>query len=214
MQVLEVTDATFEREVMASELPVLIDLYADWCGPCKAMAPAIAEVAQELGGKLKVVKVDVDKNPMLARSFQARSIPLLVVMQGGQVVGHHMGALDKKGLLALVEPALPRDSQQEVKPPELFALLQANRVVPVDLREAPAYARYRIPSAVNVPLGDVDARATELLPRDGRLRVLYARSTDEAKECAERLLQKGVQVAYLAGGFLHWEADGFEVERG
>jgi thioredoxin-like negative regulator of GroEL len=178
------------------------------------MAPAIADLARELSGQLKVVKVDVEKNPVLARSFQAKSIPLLVVMQGGQVAGHHMGALDKAGLRALVEPVLPRASNQELKPAELMQLITARRAVPVDLREPGAFARYRIPSALNVPLAEVETRAADLRPVDGRLRVLYARSTDEAKECAEKLAGAGLQVAYLAGGFLHWEADGFEVERG
>jgi thioredoxin 1 len=82
------------------------------------------------------------------------------------------------------------------------------------VRDAGSHARYRIPLAVSVPAGEVLERARELAPADGRIRVLYGRSTDEAKELAEKLRDMGVEVGFLAGGFLHWEADGLEVERG
>jgi thioredoxin 1/putative thioredoxin len=213
MPVLSVTDATFEREVLRSEIPVLIDLHADWCQPCKQLAPIVEEVSRELEGKLKVVKIDIDRNPMVAQSFRVQSIPMLVVIHGGQVAGHHLGLLSKQQLLQLVEPVLPAEAA-EVKPQELAQLLTARRAVPVDVREPAAYARYRIPGAKNVPAEQVVARAAELRPTDGRIRVLYARSTDEAKELAEKLRGSGVEVGFLAGGFLHWEADGLEVERG
>lgn len=210
--VLSVTDATFEREVLGSELPVLIDLYADWCQPCKVVAPIVAEVARELDGRLKVVKVDTDKNPRVAASFRVESIPMLVVMAEGRVAGHHVGVLDKRGILRLVEPALPRE-EMEVKPLELAELLKQRRAVAVDLRDVSSFARYRIPGAVNIPAADLERRAGELRPTDGRLRILYGRSTDEAKDLARKLLERGIQVGFLAGGFLHWEADGLGVER-
>jgi thioredoxin len=213
MPVVAVTDASFEAEVMRSELPVLIDLHADWCQPCKQLSPLVAKLADELEGKLKVVSIDVDQNPMIAQSFRVQSIPMLVVIAGGQVAGHHLGLLDLPGLRRLVEPVLPSDAA-EVSPAELAQLLMARRAVPVDIRDAAAYGRYRIPGAVNVPASEAPKRAAELTPTDGRIRVLYARSTDEAKELADALRDKGVQVGFLAGGFLHWEADGLEVERG
>ena len=213
MSVLSVTDATFEREVLRSELPVLIDLHADWCQPCKQLSPIVEEVSRELEGKLKVVKIDVDRNPMVAQSFRVQSIPMLVVIAGGQVAGHHLGLLNKQQLLQLVEPVLPAEAS-EVKPQELAQLISMKRAVPIDVREPAAYARYRIPGAKNVPASEVIGRAKELRPNDGRIRVLYARSTDEAKELAGKLRDAGVDVGFLAGGFLHWEADGLEVERG
>ncbi len=213
MAVVAVTDASFEAEVMRSELPVLIDLHADWCQPCKQLSPLVAQLSEELAGKLKVVSIDVDHNPMIAQSFRVQSIPMLVVIANGQVAGHHLGLLDMAGLRKLVEPALPADAA-EVTPAELAQLLVAKRAVPVDIRDASAFGRYRIPGAVNVPAADAPKRAAELAPTDGRVRVLYARTTDEAKELAEALRGQGVEVAYLAGGFLHWEADGLEVERG
>jgi thioredoxin 1/putative thioredoxin len=213
MSVLSVTDATFEREVLRSDLPVLIDLYADWCEPCKQLSPIVEEVSRELEGKLKVVKIDIDRSPMVAQSFRVQSIPMLVVMAGGQVAGHHMGLLNKQQLEQLVEPVLPAEAA-EVKPQELAQLLSMKRAVPIDVREPAAYARYRIPGAKNVPAAEVVGRAKELRPADGRIRVLYARSTDEAKDLATKLRDKGIDVGFLAGGFLHWEADGLEVERG
>jgi thioredoxin len=213
MPVTAVTDATFEADVLRSELPVLIDLHADWCQPCKQLSPLVRQLADELEGKLKVVTIDVDANPMIAQSFRVQSIPMLVVVAEGQVAGHHLGLLDLPGLRKLVEPVLPGDPA-EVSPAELAQLLAARRVVVVDIRDASAYARYRIPTAIHVPAGDAEKRAKELAPTDGRVRVLYARSTDEAKDLADKLRGRGVDVAFLAGGFLHWEADGLEVERG
>ena len=213
MAAIAVTDTTFEAQVLRSELPVLVDLYADWCAPCKQMAPFLEELAVEFEGKLRVVQVDIEKSPMVAQSFRVQSIPMLVVIAEGRVVGHHVGALDKGGLLKLVEPFVPAEAS-EVKPEELASLLGAGRAVPVDVRDAASFGRYRIPGAVHFVPGDVESKAAELRPIDGRIRILYARSTDEAKDLAAKLRERGVEVGFLAGGFLHWEAAGLEVERG
>jgi thioredoxin 1 len=213
MGVQAVTDATFEQEVLHSDLPVLIDLYADWCQPCKQLSPIVEQVAGELEGKLKVCKIDVDRNPLVAQTFRVQSIPMLILFHQRQVVGHQMGVVDKATILRMVEPVLPAEAA-EVKPAELAQLLRMGRALAVDVRDAGSHARYRVPLAVSVPAGEVLERARELAPVDGRIRVLYGRSTDEAKELAEKLRDMGVEVGYLAGGFLHWEADGLEVERG
>lgn len=212
MAVQSVTDATFEAEVLRSELPVLVDLYADWCQPCKQLSPIVEQVSQELAGKIKVVKVDVDANPMVAQTFRAQSIPMLLVIAQGRVAQHHVGVLDKPGILRLLEPVMPR-SAAEVRPEELAMWLQQGKALPVDIRDAASYGRYRVPSAIHVPANELASRVEELQPFDGRIRVLYGRS-DEAKEWGEKLQADGVQVGYLTGGFLHWEADGLEVERG
>jgi thioredoxin 1 len=209
-----VTDATFEREVLQSELPVLIDFVADWCAPCKQQTPIVEEVARELEGQIKVVKIDVDKSPRIAASFRIQSIPQLFVVADGQVAAQwDKGLAPKKTILELVRPFLPQ-APNELKPADLAALIQQKRVLPVDVREAGAFARYHIPGAINLPLADLATRAAELVPRDGRMRVLYARSTEEARDAVEKLVKQGHQVAFLAGGFLHWEADGLPVERG
>lgn len=214
MGIVAVTEQTFEREVLQSELPVLIDFHADWCQPCKVQTPIVQKVARELEGKLKVVTVDVDKNPRIAQSFRVQSIPQLFVVHEGQVAASHdRGVADEKTVLELVRPFLPT-SGNELKPQELAMLIQQRRALPVDLRDAGAYARYRIPGALNVPLADVPERLADLTSKDGRVRVLYARSGDEARDLAETLGKQGVQVGWLAGGFLHWESDGLPIERG
>lgn len=212
MAVQSVTDATFEAEVLRSELPVLVDLYADWCQPCKQLSPIVAQVAQELAGKIKVVKVDVDSNPMVAQTFQAQSIPMLLVIAQGRVAQQHVGVLDKPGLLRLLEPVMPR-SAAEVRPEELADWVAQSKALPIDIRDAGSYGRYRIPSAIHISASELASRVEELQPFDGRIRVLYGRS-EEAKEWSEKLQADGVQVGFLSGGFLHWEAAGLEVERG
>lgn len=213
MTVTKVTDTTFEKEVLRSEVPVLIDLYADWCQPCKQLSPIVEQLSRDLEGKLKVVKVDVDHSPRIAASFKVQSIPMLALVHQGRVVDQVVGLVDRKAIEEMVRPVLPA-AANEVTPKDLAALIKARRVLPVDVREPAAFARYRIPGAVNVPAADVPAKAQDLLPRDGRVRILYGRTTDEARPLAEALRQQGVDVGYLAGGFLHWEADGLEVEKG
>lgn len=212
MTVHSVTDATFEAEVIRSELPVLVDLYADWCQPCKQLSPIVAQVAEELAGKIKAVKVDVDSNPMVAQTFRAQSIPMLLVLHQGKVVQQHVGVLDKPGLLRLLESVMPR-SAAEVRAEELAAWLAQGKALPVDIRDDASYGRYRIPTAIHIPANELAGRTDELQPFDGRIRVLYGRS-EEAKEWSEKLQADGVQVGFLSGGFLHWEADGLDVERG
>ena len=212
MAVQSVTDATFEAEVLRSELPVLVDLYADWCQPCKQLAPVVAQVSEELAGKIKVVKVDVDKNPIVAQTFRAQSIPMLLVIAEGRVVQHHLGVLDKAGLLRLLEPVMPR-AAAEVRPEELVAWMTQGKALPVDIRDAASFGRYRIPSGIHIPANELASRTAELQPFDGRIRVLYGRS-NEAQEWSQKLQADGVQVGFLTGGFLHWEADGLEVEHG
>lgn len=213
MPVAAVTDASFDREVLRSELPVLVDLHADWCEPCKQLSPLVEEVSEELQGKLKVVKIDIDQNPEIASAFQVQSIPMLLVIHRGQVADSQQGLLSKAAILDMVKPFLPAAST-ELKPKDLAALLQQRRAIAIDIRDESSYGRTRIPGAVHVPEGDLESRASELRSSDGRIRVLYGRTTEVAREAAEMLLEAGVEVAFLDGGFLHWEADGLEVERG
>jgi len=123
MTVLAVTDATFETEVLAAELPVLIDLYADWCEPCKQLAPVVAGLAAELQGVVKVVKIDIERSPGVAQMFRVQSIPMLVVMQGGRPVAAEQGVLNKAQLLEMLAPFLPQTATA-LKPDELATLLK------------------------------------------------------------------------------------------
>jgi thioredoxin 1 len=93
--VQEVTDGNFEQEVINSEIPVLIDFWAPWCGPCRAIAPVVGELANEYAGKLKVVKMNVDDNPLTPSRYGVRSIPNLLFFKGGQVKDQIIGAVPK-----------------------------------------------------------------------------------------------------------------------
>lgn len=93
-----VTDATWEREVADSPLPVLVDLWAPWCGPCRTIAPSLEQIAKERAGHLKVAKVNIDENPGIARRFGVRSIPTLLVLRGPLEVDRLVGALPKQAI--------------------------------------------------------------------------------------------------------------------
>jgi thioredoxin 1 len=208
-----ITEAQFESEVLRAELPVLVDLYADWCQPCKQLHPILDQIASELSDKLKIVRVDIERSPILRRTFRVQSIPMMVLFLQGQPVDQLVGLADKQTILAMVKRVLP-SAAYEIEPRELAQLVAQRRVLPVDLRDESSFKRYRIPGAINLPKDQVPARVRELQPIDGRLRVLYGRSADDARDTVEQLRAQGVEVALLSGGFLHWEADGLEVERG
>ena len=86
-----VSDSTFEQEVLKSPQPVLVDFFAEWCGPCKAMAPALEQVAQEMAGKVKIVKLDVDQNPTVTGKYGIRAMPTLMIFKDGQVAATKVG---------------------------------------------------------------------------------------------------------------------------
>ncbi len=101
-----VTDATFATEVLGSETPVLVDFWAEWCGPCLRVAPVLEEIAGEMGDKVKIVKLDIDANPNTARDYQVMSVPTLTVFKDGQPVKSIAGARPKGDLVRLIESAL------------------------------------------------------------------------------------------------------------
>ena len=101
MSVMKITKDSFEQEVMAYQGTVLLDFYADWCGPCRMVAPVLEEIAQEDTG-LKVCKINVDEEQELAIRFQVSSIPLLVVVKDGEVVGKSLGAKPKDAILSML----------------------------------------------------------------------------------------------------------------
>ncbi|MBM4161780.1 MAG: thioredoxin [Ignavibacteria bacterium] len=98
MKPVEVTDSNFKNEVLDAKTPVLVDFWAEWCGPCKMIAPIVEELAKEYEGKLKVGKVDVDNNQQVSMQFGIRSIPTLLIFKNGRVVDQIVGAVPKRTL--------------------------------------------------------------------------------------------------------------------
>lgn len=103
---MNVTDATFADEVLASDLPVLVDFWADWCGPCHRLAPVLDELAVEYAGRVRIVKLDADANPATVRAFGIMSMPTLTVFHRGQVISQSVGAQPKTKLRAQLDRAL------------------------------------------------------------------------------------------------------------
>ncbi len=104
--VSEVTDTNFQAEVLESDVPVLVDFWAPWCGPCRMVAPVVEEIAKERAGDLKVVKLNIDENQQTAINYDVMSIPTLIVFNHGQVAKKVIGAYPKRKLEAELEPAL------------------------------------------------------------------------------------------------------------
>ena len=104
--VVQVTDSNFDQEVLKSSVPVLVDFWAEWCGPCRMVAPVVEELAKQYQGKVKVAKVDVDQNQRIATQYAIRSIPSLYVFKGGKVVDQIVGAVPKHQIVSVLEGAL------------------------------------------------------------------------------------------------------------
>ena len=103
-----VTDASFEAEVLKSDLPVLVDFWAPWCGPCRMVAPVVDEIAKQYEGEVKVVKLNTDENPNVASKYGIRSIPTLIIFKGGDRVDTVVGAVPKATLAETLNKHLPK----------------------------------------------------------------------------------------------------------
>jgi thioredoxin 1 len=102
----QVSDQSFEQDVLKAEGPVLVDFWAEWCGPCKQIAPSLEEIAKEMGDKLTVAKVNIDENPQTPTQYGVRGIPTLMIFKGGQVAAMKVGALPKSKLVEWVQQSL------------------------------------------------------------------------------------------------------------
>lgn len=206
-----VTERDFEQAVLLAEIPVLVYFTADWCQPCKTIAPEVESFAEEMAGKLGIVKVDIDKSQALARQLRIQSVPTFMLFAEQRLADAQVGALGKKQLRAMVEPFLPR-SAGALKARELAELIKQGMVTPVDVRDAAAWGRAHLPGAKSLPLEEIEGRLAELYMLPGQP-ALYDRSGDKTKELAERMEAQGTPVAFLEGGILAWEAEGLPIER-
>lgn len=106
MSTVAVTDATFDAEVRNSDIPVVVDFWAEWCGPCKQIGPVLEELSSEMEGKVKIAKVDVDSNPNTAASMGVRGIPALFIFKDGEVISNRAGAAPKAALQSWIKSSI------------------------------------------------------------------------------------------------------------
>jgi len=106
MSVLTINEKSFESEVVNSELPVLIDFWAEWCGPCKEIAPILDEINNEMDDKIKIVKINIDKNPNIPNKYGVQSIPTLIILKKGEIVGTKVGSCLKSELISWIKTVI------------------------------------------------------------------------------------------------------------
>ena len=106
MSVLTINEKSFESEVVNSELPVLIDFWAEWCGPCKEIAPILDEINNEMDDKIKIVKINIDKNPNIPNKYGVQSIPTLIIFKKGKIVGTKLGSCLKSELISWIKTVI------------------------------------------------------------------------------------------------------------
>jgi putative thioredoxin len=165
MAAVDVTDATFETEVLqkSKEVPVVVDLWAPWCGPCKTLGPIIEKVVDATNGKVALVKVNVDENPALSQAFKVQSIPAVYALKDGAVVDGFMGAYPEHAVQQFVDSLLPSEQEQTV----------------ADLVAAGDEASLRLALSMEPANEDAIVALAELLVADG--------STDEALQLLGRI---------------------------
>lgn len=204
MPTVAATEHTFTREVLEEKLPVLVDFWAAWCAPCRMVAPVLEELSEQLAGRLKIVKVDVDASPALSSRLRIQSIPTLMLFKGGQPVQAAQGALPKAQLSALLERWLPELAGPVIDVATLAKRRAEYRVL--DLRRPEDFARSHLYGAECVEPSGLEARLRELGP-DSKV-VLVCRTGELSRAEAVKLSDEGFAVSALDKGLLEWEGAG------
>lgn len=208
MATIQVTDATFQSEVLECDVPVLVDFWATWCAPCRQVAPILEELSQTYAGRVKIVKVDVDANPMLAQQLRIQSIPTLVVFDQGRPVDAVQGALPKEAFEELLNRHLPDVVAITIKVDDLAARLAAGLPVQVfDIRDPRDFSRSHLRKARCVPEAELPAEVEALHP--STMIVLVDRTGELSTPAAQSLAEQVPHhVVALEKGLLEWEGSG------
>jgi thioredoxin 1 len=202
-----VGDDTFERDVVQSKEPVLVDFWAEWCGPCRSVAPVLEDLAEELRGKVTIAKVDVDAAPKTAARFRVQSIPTFILFLDGKPLAAMQGAQPKARFREMLERFVPALRGALITVNDLDRMLKSGpRPRVIDIRDARDYARSHIRGAVCVP---VDKLEEEIgAPETGDPVVLVCRTGESSKAEAVKLSARGLPVVALDKGLLEWEGSG------
>lgn len=199
-----ITEQDFEREVLRSELPVIVNFYADRVALCKTVAPEVEAVAGELDSKAKVVKVDIDQSKRTAATLRLQGVPTFMVFVKGRSVAANQGVLSRNQLRELIDPFLPLE-RGEIRVIDLAQMVHERQVVPVDTRDASSYGRAHIPGAAHMPMEELEDRLAELHMLESAP-VLYCLYGDKTKEMVLKLAEQGLPFSFLQGGFSAWKA--------
>lgn len=208
MATVTVTDETFDRDVLQSDRPVLVDFWATWCAPCRMVAPILEEISKEYADSVKVAKVDVDQSPMVAQRYQIRSIPTLILFERGQPKQAVQGALPKPALLEFLQRSVTDLAPPRVAVATLAKRLEAKEPITiVDVRAEADYHRAHLPGAIHKDPADLPA-----LIEDGGATpiVLVCRSGADSEALAKPYADAAREVVALEGGLLEWQGAGHD----
>ncbi|MBX2810243.1 MAG: thioredoxin [Myxococcales bacterium] len=210
MPTIAVTDTTFQKDILESELPVLVDFWANWCEPCKKIAPTLEKLADEFRGRLTVAKVDIDTNPRVPQALRIQSIPTMLMFSGGRPVDVIQGALPEEQLRRFVEPHLapPPVAEGSISVELLAASIQGGQPITiVDVRAPVDFGRSHLRRAINIP-ADQWPGGLATLNAPGPI-VVVCRTGDTSRELVEAHGEEfSSPLMALEKGLLEWEGDG------